>query len=363
MGDQDDSICFEKFPSREKVTYTILECLDYKSLKSLMLTNNFWLKRVKEYLADDAPWMRLCVKELLIDRSQNDSLWKETYREFQKEKKTMVDIRFEYNCLSLREMHVRIWEDFLSSAASGSGLCRILHGLDMKRKPTNMEIYTYCLAKKLQDPFKQFQQLTKKRNFGSFANFRTGWEFALAPKEYSDSEDNSFYNHLFKIVHIIAIRHKILDECTVSPFHGVFTHEISKSFSKEIMNITSKAGSSYSYNTDLTHSRRKHDEWEKGGRKAFAKVCPTNAMLEEHDNLETKMKHANAHNAEKLHHFINKQAGYVEGFKVDLDMYCKPSRIALPKASYLLTKEEEIDVNNFRQSVLSKANEVAHVYD
>ena len=55
VGDQDDSICFDKFPSGEKITHTILECLDYQSLKSLMLTNNFWLKRVKEYLADDAP--------------------------------------------------------------------------------------------------------------------------------------------------------------------------------------------------------------------------------------------------------------------------------------------------------------------
>ena len=97
-----------------------------------MLTNNFWLKRVKEYLADDAPWMQFCVKELLVDRSRDDSSWKETYVEFQKEKKTMVDIQFEYNCLSLREMHERIWEDFLSSAVSGSGLCRILHGLDIK---------------------------------------------------------------------------------------------------------------------------------------------------------------------------------------------------------------------------------------
>ena len=147
VGDQDDSICFDKFPSGEKITHTILECLDYQSLKSLMLTNNFWLKRVKEYLADDAPRMRFCVKELLVDRSRDDSSWKETYFEFQKEKKTMVDIQFEYNCLSLREMHERIWEDFLSSAASGSGLCRILHGLDMKRKPTNMEIYCQILAR------------------------------------------------------------------------------------------------------------------------------------------------------------------------------------------------------------------------
>ena len=97
--------------------------------------------------------------------------------------------------------------------------------------------------------------------------------------------------------------------------------------------------------------------------KSLCQKCPTNAVLEEYDNLETKMKHANAHNAEKLYHFINKQSEYVEGFKVDLDMYRKPSGIALPKASYLLTKEEEIDVNNFRQSVLSKANEVALVYD
>ena len=97
--------------------------------------------------------------------------------------------------------------------------------------------------------------------------------------------------------------------------------------------------------------------------KAFVKECPTNAVLEEYDNLETKMKHAKAHNAEKLYHFINKQSEYVEGFKVDLDIYRKPSEIALPKASYLLTKEEEIDVNNFRQSVLSKANEVALVND
>ena len=84
-----------------------------------------------------------------------------------------------------------------------------------------MEIYTYCLTKKLQDPFKKSQQLTKKRNFGSPANFRTGWEFALGPKEFVMQDiilggDNSFYNHLFKIVHITAIRHKILDECAVS---------------------------------------------------------------------------------------------------------------------------------------------------
>ena len=105
------------------------------------------------------------------------------------------------------------------------------------------------------------------------------------------------------------------------------------------------------------------DEWEKGGRKMFVKECPTNAMLEEYHNLETKMKHANAHNAERLYHYTKKQSEYVEGFKVDLDMYCKPSETPLPKAFYLLTKEEEIDLNNFRQSVLRKANKVALVYD
>ena len=107
--------------------------------------------------------------------------------------------------------------------------------------------------------------MTKKRNFGSLANFRIRWEFALAPKELVMQDivlrtDNSFFYHMFKIVHITAIKHKILDECAVSPFHDVFTHKISNSFGKEIMNVTNMAGSSYSYNTDLTHSRGKHDE-------------------------------------------------------------------------------------------------------
>ncbi len=215
-------------------------------------------------------------------------------------------------------------------------------------------------------------QQTQNCNY-PVSDFRVGAEISSTPFVFLlfdlvltgnstvDPSENSQYSTLLKCLAIHCIRQKLVGCKTITMLQKVLSNEVSLTCSKSLMTVLNKSGLSFSYSKDMKDSKRARQIWNNVGLKKTLQNIPSNMHSIECDNLETMLKSASIHNAERLTHFLTSQLEYVKGQYVTLDLFKKPPVHDMDASAFHVTPKEKQLPSKFLTDCHKKVTEHKHL--